>query len=137
MALSGIDHVAIAVPSLEEATESYSDLLGDEPEYEVVEQQGVRIAVFDVGDSRIELLEPLEDDNAIGRFLEEHGQGVHHVALRTDSVDQELDRVMDQESITCIDESPRDGAQGYRIAFLHPKDLSGALIELAQPSASD
>ena len=132
MAVLGIDHVAIAVQDLENATENYRGLLRADPCFEDVPEQGVRVATFDLGESRIELIEPLKADSPVGRFLEEEGEGLHHIALRTDSIDEELDRV-DELDITCIDANPREGADGYRIGFLHPRDLNGALIELAQP----
>ncbi|MFB6344997.1 MAG: methylmalonyl-CoA epimerase [bacterium] len=134
MAILGIDHVAIAVRSIEDSQESFTSLLQMDADHEVVEQQGVKLAVFELGDSRLELLEPLSDDNSIARFLDNRGEGVHHVALRTDSVQQELDRISSGDDLTCLDSEPRSGAQGYRIAFLHPDDLSGTLIELAQPA---
>lgn len=134
MAILGIDHVAIAVNSIEDAQANYQSLLETEPHYETVENQDVRLAVFTVGDSRIELLEPLGEENSITQFLEEHGEGVHHVALRTDDINGELDRARQLADLTCIDDAPREGAEGYSIAFLHPKDLSGTLLELAQPS---
>lgn len=137
MAILGIDHVAIAVRSLEDARENYRRLIPDEPHEETVEQQGVRLCAFEAGDSRIELIEPLSEDNAIGKFLDKHGEGLHHVALRTNSIDDELDRVRDEENLPCIDEEPREGAEGYRIAFLHPGELNGTLVELAQPPLSD
>lgn len=132
MAILGIDHVAIAVKDLESATENYRDFLTSEPRFEDVPEQGVRVAAFDVGESRIELIESLQAGSPVGRFLEEQGEGLHHIALRTDSIDEELDRV-DELDITCIDSKPRDGADGYRIGFVHPRDLNGTLIELVQP----
>ncbi|MFB6356879.1 MAG: methylmalonyl-CoA epimerase [bacterium] len=132
MSILGIDHVAIAVESIDEALETYQDLLGETPRLETVESQGVRVAAFDIEQSRIELIEPLESDNPIGQFLESKGEGLHHIALRTDSVTEELDRA-EELGIQCIDSEPREGADGYRIGFLHPESLNGTLVELAQP----
>lgn len=132
MSIVGIDHVAIAVDDLGKAIDTYRPLLEEEPRIEEVPQQGVKVAAFDLGDSRLELIEPLDDDNAIANFLEENGEGIHHLALRTDSINDELKRA-EEMGITCIDSEPREGAEGYRIGFLHPSDLNGSLIELAQP----
>lgn len=137
MNFTGIDHVAIAVRSIEEASGNYETLLGVDPDYETVEEQGVRIAVFDLGESRLELIEPLDSENAIARFLDDSGEGIHHVALKTDSIDEDLERLASTNEITCLDSESREGAEGYRIAFLHPKDLNGALIELAEPATVD
>jgi methylmalonyl-CoA epimerase len=136
MSIVGIDHVAIAVNDLDEAIGNYRDLLESDPEIEEVPQQGVNVAAFNLGDARLELIEPMESDNSIARFLESHGEGIHHLALRTDSINEELDRAEDL-GITCIDSEPREGADGYRIGFLHPDDLNGSLVELAQPLIKD
>lgn len=132
MSIVGIDHVAIAVDNLDEAIENYDSLLDEEPRIEEVPEQGVRVAAFDLGDSRLELIEPIESGNSVSKFLDREGEGLHHLALRTDSINQELSRANDL-GITCIDSEAREGADGYRIGFLHPKDLNGALLELAQP----
>lgn len=132
MAILGIDHVAIAVRKFEMAIENYQEFLDTELRREEVPEQGVRVAAFDFGDSRIELIAPLTEESAVARFLDREGEGLHHLALRTDSIHEELDRA-DQLGITCLDSKPREGAEGYRIGFLHPKDLNGALVELAQP----
>lgn len=130
--LSDIDHVAVAVRSLEDAVPTYRTLLEVEPEIETVEEQGVRVAAFVLEDSRLELLEPLDDDSPVASFLERDGEGLHHVAFRTDDAARELERV-DEDGLTCLDETPRSGAGDYRIGFLHPRDLHGTLVEVAEP----
>jgi methylmalonyl-CoA epimerase len=133
VSLQGIDHVAVAVRSLEVAIPRYEELLQRTAHRITVEEQGVRVAVFDFGDTRLELLEPLNERSGLRSFLEEEGEGLHHVAVRTEDVSGELDRLEDREEIACIDSSPRQGAEGYKIAFLHPESFHGALLELAQP----
>lgn len=134
--LSDVDHVALAVRSLEDAVPTYRTLLEREPEIETVEDQGVRVAAFHLEDSRLELLEPLDDDSPIASFLERRGEGLHHVAFRTDDAARELGR-LDGDGLSCLDESPRPGAGGYRIGFLHPGGLHGTLVEVAEPSPDD
>jgi methylmalonyl-CoA/ethylmalonyl-CoA epimerase len=128
-----IDHVAIAVNDLEEAGERYEPLL--ETSTHVIEHdpQDARIAVYQLENSRVELLEPMTEESSLVDFLSDRGEGLHHVALRTDNVDEELDRVSTMEDVTCIDDHPREGAEDYEIAFLHPKSFNGALLELAEP----
>lgn len=133
MSIDGLDHVAVAVESLEEAIATYETVLDVEAHVETVEDQGARIGVFDFGETRLELLEPLSGESGLRTFLEERGEGLHHVAVRTGDVESELDRIDRFEDVTCIDRSPRDGAGGYRIAFLHPDGLHGTLLEFAQP----
>lgn len=133
MSILGLDHVAIAVHDLEPAIDKYEKVLDVEAEIIVQENQGARLAVFSWGETRIELLEPLDADNALASFLDDEGEGLHHVAVKTDDVESDLDRMKDLEDVTCIDEQPREGAEDYRIAFLHPSDLHGTLLELAEP----
>lgn len=128
-----LDHVAIAVASLEQAVPFYRDVLGLPFMYfEEVTDQKVKVACFDLGGVRLELLEPTSEDSPISKFLAQRGGGLHHVALRTDDVQAELQRVRDQ-GVRLIDEQPREGAGGMRIAFLHPKSTQGVLLELTQP----
>lgn len=136
MSVSDLDHVAIAVKDLDNAVATYKKLFSNDPHYENVPDQGVRIAAFELEDSRVELIEPLNDDSNLHRFLDEHGEGIHHVALRTDDVDEELDRAH-EVGLDRIDETSRSGAQGYEIGFLHPKGLHGCLMELAEPPSSE
>lgn len=128
-----LDHVAIAVPSLDEALKLYESLTGTPPtEPETLPGQGVRVAF--VGE--VELLEPLAPDTPVGRFLSRRGSGLHHVAYRTSDVYRELDRLA-AAGFEPIDRTPRSGARGHRVAFLHPKTSGGVLVELVETRAPD
>ena len=128
-----LDHVAIAVPSLDEAVPFYRDILGLPFMYfEEVPDQKVKVACFDLGGMRLELLQPTSDDSPISKFIASRGGGLHHLAFRTEDVKSELDRVR-QQGVRLIDENPRTGAGNMKIAFLHPKSTQGVLLELTQP----
>ncbi len=132
MAVSRISHVGIAVKSLDEAVPLYEKILGIEASgVEVVEDQGVRVAFFQVGESRIELLEPIDGGGPIGAFLEKRGQGIHHIAFEVEGLEGELARLK-EEGVRLIDEKPRRGAGGASIAFVHPKSVCGVLTELCE-----
>ncbi len=125
-----IDHVGIAVRSLDEAIPFYRDVLGlPLLEIEEVPDQQVRTAVFMSGYNRIELLEPTGPDSPVAKFLEKRGEGIHHIALRTADVSADLERVR-AAGCRLIDEQPRPGAGGASIAFVHPKSTHGVLLEL-------
>lgn len=127
-----IDHIGIAVDSIEEKTPLYRDVLGLEPKgTEVVEDQGVRVAFFQLGDAMIELLEPIDDDGPVARFLENNGEGIHHLALRCDDIDAKRDNV-EQAGVRLLSDEPLEGAHGKLISFLHPKDTGRVLLELTQ-----
>ena len=127
-----IDHLGIAVHSIEAAMPLYTGMLGLElHEIEEVEDQKVRTAVFPVGESRIELLEPTSPDSPVAKFLEKRGEGIHHVALGVQDVAAALARLK-AEGARLIDEAPRKGAGGAMIAFVHPKSTGGVLLELCQ-----
>jgi len=132
MFVYNLDHVAIAVESLDDALAEYARLYGVEPLYrEVVEQQGVEEAMIAVGGSFIQLLEPLGPDTPVGRFLAAKGEGLHHVALAVHDIDAALEHLAD-EGARLIDERPRRGGRGARIAFVHPKQSAGTLVELVE-----
>lgn len=125
-----IEHLGIAVPSLGEVIEKFKFILHAEHIHtEEVPEQKVRIASFDVGGSALELLEPTSDDSPIAKFLEKKGPGIHHVALAVDDVEAELERLKDA-GYRLVDEVPRAGAHGLKIAFLHPGSTGGVLVEL-------
>ena len=124
-----IDHVAIAVKNLEEGVKIWKDF-GFEIEYEVVEEQKVKVAILHIGESRIELLEPMADDSPISKFLEKRGEGLHHLAVNVDNIEQELQRLKSL-GYRLIDEKPRKGAGGKKIAFVHPKSAK-VLLELVE-----
>ncbi|MCJ7509867.1 MAG: methylmalonyl-CoA epimerase [Dehalococcoidia bacterium] len=127
-----IHHVAIAVRSLDEALRFYRDTLGlPVHEQAVREDQGVKAALLTIGESEIELLEPLGPDTPIGRFLERRGEGIHHICLQTGDIDKELTDLK-AKGVELIDQEPRQGLAG-RICFLHPRSTKGVLVELAQP----
>jgi len=127
-----IDHLGIAVRSIEAAMPLYTGMLGLElHEIEEVADQKVRTAVFPVGESRIELLEPTSPDSPVAKFLEKRGEGIHHVALAVQDVAAALAKLK-AEGAQLIDEAPRKGAGGAMIAFVHPKSTGGVLLELCQ-----
>jgi methylmalonyl-CoA epimerase len=132
--LSAIDHVGVAVPSIDEALTLYRDMLQMKLVHrETVEEQGVHAALLDVGDSHIELLEPISPDTGVGRFLERNGPGMHHVAYRVASVDDAL-AACAAAGMRLIDERPRTGIRNSRVAFLHPTSTGGVLTEIVQPA---
>lgn len=127
--INGIDHIGIAVRSLEERIPFYRDVLGlGDPEIEEVPDQGVRTAIFPTGAGRIELLEATSEESPIARYLEKNGEGIHHVALGSTDIGAAIATVRDA-GLRMIDEKPRDGAGGARIAFVHPKSSGGVLLE--------
>ena len=127
-----IDHVGIAVDDLDASVGHYRRTLGVEPAHrERVEDQGVEEVLFAVGTSFIQLLGALGPETPVGVFLAKHGPGVHHLAYRVDDVAAALARLRG-EGITPIDQTPRRGSRGTLIAFVHPKDMEGVLVELVQ-----
>jgi methylmalonyl-CoA/ethylmalonyl-CoA epimerase len=132
MELERIDHVAVAVDgeALDRARAVLEDVLGaDEPIEEVVEDQGVRTLIYRIGGAKVELLEPTDDDGPVARFLEREGPGLHHLALEVDDVGSAIEH-LDEEGLTLLDEDPREGVEGSEIAFLHPRDTFGTLLEV-------
>jgi methylmalonyl-CoA/ethylmalonyl-CoA epimerase len=137
MSTDRLDHIAIAVLNLEEALKFYRDQLGlPLLEIEVVQDQGVRVAKLDLGNTHIELLEPLSEDTPVGKFLKHHGPGLHHLCVGTANIIEKLD-TFKQSGSRLIDEQPRLGASGAKIAFIHPKSTGGVLLELSQPLQSE
>jgi methylmalonyl-CoA/ethylmalonyl-CoA epimerase len=130
--LTEIDHVAIAVSDLEAAIAYYRGTFGAEVAHrEVVESDGVEEALLRVADSYIQLLTPTRDDSPVARFLQNRGEGLHHVGYRVDDCAAALDTVKAQGG-RVIDEAPRPGSRGTTVAFVHPKGAFGTLIELVQ-----
>lgn len=128
----GIDHVGIAVDDLEAAVDRYRRSLGIEPTHrERIEEQGVDEVLFPLGGSFVQLLGALGPETPVGIFLAKRGPGVHHVAYVVDDLAGELER-MRADEIRLIDEAPRRGSRGTSIAFVHPKDLEGVLVELVE-----
>lgn len=126
-----IDHVGIAVKSLEEAIKVWEGLGLKVEEIEEVPDQKVRTAIIHVGESRIELLEPTAEDSPIAKFLEKRGEGIHHIALGVDDIEEHLEKLK-EGGYRLIDEKPRIGAGGAKIAFVHPKSVTGVLLELCE-----
>jgi methylmalonyl-CoA/ethylmalonyl-CoA epimerase len=134
--LVNLDHVAIAVADLDAAIAGYRDRYRVEPLYrEVVESQGVDEAMIPVGGSFIQLIQPLTPESPVGRFMTRHGEGLHHVAFSVPSIDDALAHLR-ASGARLVDETPRVGGRGARIAFVHPADLGGTLIELVELSSA-
>jgi len=127
-----ISHLGIAVKDLAASEALFAKLLGDDHvHHEIVEDQGVSIASFNIGESVIELTAPLRDDSGIAKFIAKRGEGIHHLAIEVDDVASELKRLK-AEGIQLIDEVAKPGAHEMLIAFLHPKSTNGVLVELCQ-----
>jgi len=127
-----INHLGIATNGIEDALKFWSDALGLENVHtEVVEDQKVRVAMLPIGESRIELLEPTSEDSPISKFLEKRGGGIHHIAIEVDDIDAALAQLKSR-GMRLIDESPRIGAEGCLVAFVHPAATNGVLLELVQ-----
>lgn len=127
-----VDHIGIAVKSIDEALKFYTDVLGLKcTGYEEVLEQKVKTAFIPAGDSEIELLESTSDDGPIAKFIEKKGEGIQHIALRVDDIEKAIEDLK-SKGIVLIDEKPRYGAGGAKIAFLHPKSTKGVLLELCQ-----
>lgn len=127
-----INHLGIATKGIDEALKFWSDALGLENVHtEVVEDQKVRVAMLPIGESRVELLEPTSDDSPISKFLEKRGGGIHHIAVEVDDIEASLAKLKEQ-GMRLIDETPRIGAEGCLVAFVHPAASGGVLLELVQ-----
>jgi methylmalonyl-CoA/ethylmalonyl-CoA epimerase len=134
MQILKIDHLGVAVNSIEEGKNFWSEVLGLEFEgAETVEEQKVNTAFFPVGESEVELLESTAADGPVAKFIEKRGQGFQHIAFRVANIDEALEELK-EKNIQLIDQQPRVGAGGARIAFLHPKATGGILVELCERS---
>lgn len=129
----GIDHIGVAVNELDEAISLYHDVLGLKLEgVHVVGEQKVRVAFFSTGgETRIELLEPTESESPVARFIERRGEGVHHIALKVRNIEAVLEELKDK-GLKLVDEKPRIGVGGAKIAFIHPKSTRNVLFELCE-----
>ena len=127
-----LDHIGIAVANLEDALKLYSEVLGlNLAGTEIVEEQKVRVAFLPVGDTEVELLESTSPDGPIAKFIEAKGQGIQHMAFKVDNIEEAIEE-MKAKGMRMIDEKPRYGAGGAKIAFMHPKSSNGVLIELSE-----
>jgi len=129
-----IDHIGVAVSSIEESIGLYTGRFEmAEQHRETVEEQGVKAVLLEVGEGHIELIEPLSPDSGVAKFIERKGEGMHHVAYQTDDIDATLEKVR-AAGLRLIDEEPRIGIRGSRVAFLHPKATGGVLTEIVEPA---
>ena len=127
-----IEHIGIAVKNLEESIAYYENILGLKCySIEEVKEQKVKTAFFKVGQTKLELLEPTSDDSPVAKFIEKRGEGVHHIAFAVDNLQEKLD-TLSEKGIKLIDNTPRKGAEGLNISFLHPKSTFGVLTELCE-----
>lgn len=132
MKLNKIDHIGIAVSNLEDIRLVYESLFGIDPLFvETVEDQKVKTLGYDINGTNIEFLESTDSESPVQRFVEKRGNAVHHIALQVDDLDLKLEDLKNK-GVRLIDEQPRIGAEGKRIAFIHPKSTGGILIELSE-----
>jgi methylmalonyl-CoA epimerase len=130
--LEKIDHVGVAVKSVDEVKKLFKEVFNLEPAFEeIVEEQKVRAIGFKVGESKIEFLEPTEVDSPVAKFVNKRGEGLHHIALSVYDIGDVLQN-MKERGLQLIDEEPKIGAEGKKIAFVHPKSINGILLELSQ-----
>ncbi len=133
--IKNVHHVGVVVRDIEQALGFYRDTLGLRVhKIQTMDDQGVRAALLTLGDSEIELLQPVVDDNGVARYLERRGEGLHHVCFEVDDVDGDL-RALQKMQVELIDQEPRIGIAG-RICFLHPSAMDGTLVELCEPIPS-
>jgi methylmalonyl-CoA epimerase len=127
-----ISHIGVAVKDLDEATKFYGEILGLEiGGIEEVREQKVKVAFVPIGESRIELLQSTDPAGPVARFIEKRGEGIHHIALEVERIEDTLQKLKER-GVQLIDEKPRIGAHGMKIAFLHPRSTKGVLIELCE-----
>jgi len=127
-----IEHIGIAVKNLKEAVSYYENVLGLKCyAIEEVEEQKVKTAFFKVGQTKIELLESTEPDGPVGKFIEKRGEGIHHIAFSVNNLPEKLKEI-EQKGVQLIDKKPKEGAEGFDIAFLHPKSTFGVLTEFCE-----
>ncbi|MDX1761391.1 MAG: methylmalonyl-CoA epimerase [Christiangramia sp.] len=127
-----IEHIGIAVKDLDAANKTYAAVMGAEPyKSETVETEGVTTSFFKVGESKIELLAGTRPDSPISKFIEKRGEGIHHMAFYVDDIKTEIERLK-KEGFRLLNEQPKPGADNKIVAFMHPKDANGVLVELCQ-----
>ncbi|MCJ2556130.1 MAG: methylmalonyl-CoA epimerase [Candidatus Thermoplasmatota archaeon] len=127
-----IDHIAIAVFNLDEGSKRMENILGSKAIVrEKVESEGIEAVIFKVGTTKIELVCPLSEDSVVAKFLRKRGEGLHHIALAVDDMDEEVERLRSKQ-VTLVGEAPRVGAMGRKVMFVHPKSTPGVLLELVE-----
>jgi len=126
-----IDHVGIAVRSLEAAIKAYEAIGLKVSSTDTVANEAVKVAFLPIGDTRLELLEPIAPESSIAQSIERRGEGVHHIALRVENIEESM-RLAKEKGLQLVNETPRIGAHGRKIAFIHPKSTGGVLLELVQ-----
>ncbi len=130
--ITGLDHIGIAIKNLDSALPTFEQLLELELKHvDRSSEHGIKAAIFAVGETKIELLEPLDKESPISKFLENRGQGIHHLAFKVDNIEKALEQLK-AKGVALIDQKPRIGIEGGKIAFLHPKETSNILIELCE-----
>ncbi len=127
-----VEHIGIAVREMEKSKDLFSKLF-NKPAYkeEAVESEGVTTSFFQIGETKIELLEASREDSPIAKFIQKKGEGIHHIAYEVENIEKEMKRLQ-QEGFTLINDKPKKGADNKMVCFLHPKDTNGVLIELCQ-----
>jgi len=132
MKIKHIDHVGIAVKSIEQAGKFYTEILGLKiQDIENVADQKVNVAFLPITDSEVELLESTEPDGPVSKYIDARGQGVQHIAFRVENIEEALEELK-SKGVRLIDQTPRNGAGGARIAFIHPKETNGVLVEICE-----
>ena len=133
MLFGRIDHIGVAVDDLDGALELYGERFDMREQHrETVESQGVEAVLLEIGEGHVELLRPLSEDTPVGKFIAKRGAGLHHVAYQTDDIERTLGAVR-EAGLELIDQEPRIGIRGSRVAFLHPRSTGGVLTELVEP----
>lgn len=131
-----LEHIGIAVKSLEDSAQIFKDILGvDSYKMEQVASENVNTLFYQVGDTKIELLEATSPESAISKFIEKRGEGIHHLAFEVDEIEEKIAELL-EKGYRMIHEFPKDGADNKRIAFMHPKSSNGVLVELCQEKKS-
>jgi len=130
--VTGLNHIGIAVNNLKQALEIYEGILGLKlVKVRTVEEQGVKVAMLLAGETKIELLEPTNEESAVAKFIAKKGEGIHHIALTVSNIESSLEEIK-RKGIVLIDEKPRIGVEVHKIAFLHPKSTKNVLVELCE-----
>jgi len=128
-----VEHIGIAVKNLDETMSFYDDVLGLEKlSVETVESQGVNIAFFKTGETKIELLEPINDDSPIAKFIDKRSEGIHHMAIEVEDIEAKIED-MKEKGAKFIGNKPTEGADDMKVIFVHPKSTNGVLLELCEP----